>query len=246
MSAIGVEGLLQSDKFISQGILSTSSPRSAFLIPEQAIGAGFGTTDSPFVFQFWPESIEDNYNPEYGTKPVPGGSHPLLQWTGGSGRDISFTAIFTAEVDVGITRGAIGRPNPAPVQLNPSSRYTVDVRGALNRLRSFMLPDYAGTGFNINTIASPPKKLYLVLPGTRLGGNKDYILTVLRSAPVTYQAFFPNGTPRIAEVSLNFTECVQRTGLAGDSSVQFIGRGPFEEDGVKYYRYLGSIEQHSI
>jgi hypothetical protein len=241
--AAGVEGLIRRNTFVSQGILSTSDPRSAFLFPESSIGGvGIPGNDGAFVFQYWPETIEDNYNPNYAERQIPGGSHPLYQWTGGSGRDITFTAVFTAEVDAGITRGAIGKPNPAITALTPSARYTVDVRGALNRLRSFMLPDYNGTGFNINTLASPPKKFYLVLQGTRLGGSKDYILCILRSAPITYQACFPNGTPRIAEVSLTCTEIVQQTSTAGSSSVQFVGRSPFETDG-QFYHYRGSVDR---
>jgi hypothetical protein len=241
----GVDALLRSSNIVVQGLLSTSSPRSAFLFPESSIaGTGAPGDDAPFVFQYWPETIEDNYNPEYATRSIPGGSHPLFQWTGGSGRDITFTAQFTAEVDQGFSaRGGLeGRPNAAPTALTPSARYTVDVRAALNRLRSFMLPDYDGTGFNINTLASPPKKFFLVLQGTRIGGNKDYILCILRSAPITYQACFPNGTPRLAEVSLTFSEIVQTTSVTGSSSIQFIGRQSFERDG-QFYRYRGSVNR---
>jgi len=239
----GVEDLVRKNSFVTQGLLSTSDPRSAFLFPESSIG---GTSipgdDQVFVFQYWPETIEDSYSPTYGDRQIPGGSHPLYQWTGGSGRDITFTATFTAEVDVGVTRGAFGTRNPAITELTPSARYTVDVRAALNRLRSLMLPDYNGTGSNINTLASPPKKFYLVLQGSRLGGNKDYILCILRSAPITYQASFPNGTPRMAEVSLTCTEIVQQTSTAGSSSIRFIGRGPFEKDGA-FYSYRGTVDR---
>lgn len=241
----GPESVLLRNVIVDQGLLSTSAPRSAFLFPEFATGIpGIPGDDEIFVFQYWPESFEDNYNPEYSTKQIPGGSHPLLQWTGGSGRDITFTAQFTAEVDDGLSRGAIGRKNAAITRLTPSSRYTVDIRGALNRLRSFMLPDYGGGAgsFNINSLASPPKKLYLVLQGTRIGGEKDYILCVLRSAPITYEACFPSGVPRIAQVSMTFSEIVQGTGGADSSAITFIGRSSFENDG-RNYKYRGDVDR---
>ena len=241
----GPASIINRNLFVDQGILSTSSPRSAFLFPEFSSGGlGLPGDDEIFVFQYWPESFEDNYNPAYSEKQVPGGSHPLLQWTGGSGRDITFTAQFTSEVDPGITRGAFGRPNPAITRLTPSDRYTVDVRAALNRIRSYMLPDYGGgAGFNINSLASPPKKLYLVLQGTRIGGQKDYILCVLRSAPITYEACFPNGTPRIAQVSMTFSEIVQGRSSGDTSAITFIGRSSFEND-ARYYKYRGSVDRH--
>jgi hypothetical protein len=229
---------------IEQGILSTAQPRSAFVFPEIAVGIQKGGLGQELVFQYWPETFEDTYNPEYSPKQVPGGSHPLLQWTGGSSRDITFTAQFTAEVDEPRSLDTVtgARRNAAITSLTPSDRYTVDVRGALNRIRSFMLPSYGGSGgLNINSLTSPPKKLYLVLEGTRIGGDRDYILCVLRSAPITYEACFPSGVPRIAQVSLTFTEIVQHRASQG-SSISFVGREPFENDGY-YYRYRGTIDR---
>jgi hypothetical protein len=233
----------------NQGILSTSAPRSAFLFPEFSTGGlGLPGDDEIFVFQYWPETFEDNYNPEYAAKQIPGGSHPLLQWTGGSGRDITFTAQFSAEIDEGISaRGSDflrgGRRNAAVTRLLPSQRYTVDIRSALNRIRSYMLGDYGGSGAgNINSLASPPKKLYLVLEGTRIGGQSDYILCVLRSAPITYEACFPSGVPRLAQVQMTFSEIVQGRASGGTSAITFIGRSSFESD-ARYYKYRGSVDR---
>lgn len=233
---------------VSQGILETSVPRSAFMFPEVTVGGNPSADDEIFVLQYWPESLEDSYNVEWAQKQTPGGSHPLLQWVGGSGRDISFQAVFTSEVDQGFDtrlntfRG--GLPNPVATALTPSARYTVDIRGAVNRVRSYMLPEYGGktSGPNINSIAAAPKKLYLVMQGSRMGGNKDYILCVLRSAPITYEAWFPNGTPRIVVVSLTFSEIVQTRGGDGSSSIQFIGRSSFEQD-AKNYRFRGTVDK---
>lgn len=237
---------------ITQGLISTSEPRSAYLFPElMDSGMQRGGDDEIFVFQYWPETIDDSYTPEYATKQIPGGSHPILQWTGGSARDITFTAQFTAEVDNGFERNvqtAFGSGNNAArLDLLPSSRYTVDIRAALNRIRSYMLPSYGagnvagGNGGGLNSLASPPKKLYLVLEGARMGGDRDEILCVLRSAPITYEASFPNGVPRIVQVAMTFTQVVQLS-EGEDSRIQFIGREAFEADGA-FYSYKGTVDR---
>jgi len=227
-------------------LLGTGPPASAYIFPEMP-GTFSRTTarssDEIFVFQYWPESVEAAYTVNYAQKSVPGGSHDLQQWTGGSGRDITFPVVFTAEVSADV-RGLLG-VSP-PVELLPSVRYTVDVRGAVSYLQSLMLGSYGKerqAGGGLNNLARPPKKIWLVLEGTGLGGNKDEVLVILRSAPVTYEAWFPNGKPRIVAMSLTFTEIVQRsTATQGKSSIQFIGREVFERDG-EFYNYRGTVDR---
>ncbi len=236
---MSVEIVLQ--RGVNQGIISTSDPRSAFMFPELA-QPGAVADDDLFVFQYWPDQLEDSYTPEYATKQIPGGTHPLYQWVGGSERSFTFTANFTAEIDTGVfSRGAFNGNNPAALQLIPSSRYTVDIRAALNRLRSFMLPSYEDQAADLNALAKPPKRLWLVLENTRLGGDRDEVLVVLRSAPVTYEAWFPNGIPRAIQVSLTFSEVVQRRTAQG-SSIRWQDRRPFEDDG-RYYKYRGTVDK---
>jgi len=235
----------------SQSIFRDRTPRAAYMFPEmvsskKAGAAGAG--DEIFVFQYWPESLDDSYNVEYAQKQVPGASHPLLQWIGGSGRQITFTAQFTAELDMGEERGGLSRQaninqNLAAVGLMPSDRYTVDIRAALSRLRSFMMADYGTQASGLNSLASPPKKLWLVLEGSLLGGTDDAILVVLRSAPITYESWFPNGHPRMVQVSCTFDEIVQHSSAGkGQSSIKYIGRTPFEQDG-RNYRYRGTVDR---
>jgi hypothetical protein len=50
-------------------------------------------------FQYFPETISDTKQVSYQPKEVPGGSLPLYQWTGSGERAISFTAVFTTDVD---------------------------------------------------------------------------------------------------------------------------------------------------
>lgn len=205
--------------------------------------AGLATSNEIFVFQYWPESVEDTYTPNYGMKQPVGGTHPLYQWTGGNGRDITFTAQFTAEVQTERDRG-VSAYNPSSGFLGeiPSLRYTVDIIAALNRIRSYMLPSYENGPTNIGR-AIAPKRLYLVLEGAQLGGDRDEVLCFLRSAPITYEAFFPSGKPRIVQVALTLSEIVQHGEGEGDQSkIMFIDRSPFEEDS-KHYRYRGTVDR---
>jgi hypothetical protein len=218
-------------------LLGEAPPKSAYLfseIPGQQFHHNATANDETFVFQYWPETVEVGYTVNYAAKSIPGASHDLQQWTGGTGRDITFTTVFTAEVNR-------DRRSPlAPVM--PSARYTVDVRGAASYLQSLMLGSY-GKGGALNGLVSPPKKLYLVLEGTGLGGDGDAVLVILRSAPITYEAWFPDGKPRIVAVSCTFTEIVQRSSSQqGGSSIQYVGREVFEQDGA-YYKYRGTVDR---
>lgn len=224
------------------------TPAPAFMFPESvSTGRNRHPTrgDDTFVLQYYPDSVSDTYSPEYAQKQIPGGTHPLQQWVGGSGRDISFTAQFTAEIDLFTKTARVdvqANKGLNVLGLHPSSRYTVDIRAAMARFMTYMLPSYGGrTGGGLNNLASPPPKLWLALTGLKLGGNSDSILTVLKSAPITYEAFFPNGTPRIVQVSLTFSEIVQRT-VKGGTSIKFIGREMFEQ-AASNYKYRGSADK---
>jgi len=228
-------------------LLGTGPPASAYLFPEMVASfsrAAARASDEIFVFQYWPESVEAAYTVNYAQKSVPGGSHDLQQWTGGAGRDITFPVVFTAEVSADTRSSLAARLDTS--NLLPSARYTVDVRGAVSYINSLLLGSYGKegqAGGGLNNLASPPKKLWLVLEGTGLGGNKDEVLVILRSASVTYEAWFPNGKPRIVAMSLTFAEIVQRsTEAQGKSSIQFIGREVFERDGG-FYKYRGTVDR---
>ena len=225
---------------IDRELLADPLMAAAYMFPEAVAPNGrvAAFEEETFVFQYYPDGVTDTYNPEWSTKQVPGGSHPLYQWNGGSGRDVTFTARFTAERDLGKSRLKV-------TGLLPSDRYTVDIRGALARLRSYMLPSYGNQqGSGISSRARPPKKLYLVLSGLSLGGlERDEILVIVRSAPITFESSFPSGHPRIVEVSMTCSEIVQHTSAgAGGSAIQFIGRDSFETDG-RHYKYRGTVDR---
>jgi hypothetical protein len=221
-------------------ILGQSAPASAFLWKEIQAGQledGLMREDDVFVFQYWPETLDDAYTTNYDTKVIPGGSHPLFQWTGGGGREVSFTAIFTTEIDPG-SPDSLLKYQPQR-ELLPSARYTVDINAAVAKLQSFMRPKYVDG--DVNT-TEPPPRLYLALNNTLLGGDRPEILVVLKGAPVSYQAWFPSGYPRIVEVSCSFSEVVQRRAKSGAPHIKFIGRSSFEKSG-RDYKYRGSIDR---
>jgi hypothetical protein len=213
--------------------LSESEPMPVYMWPEIRPNK----PDDPremFVFQYWPETLEDAYTPNWSEKPVPGGSHPLQQWTGGSGRALSFTAIFTTEIEPGSVDENL-------VNVTQSFRYNVDVRAALAKLNSYMRPGYPG-GTPNSQATEPPPRLYLHVENTRLGGDSDTILVILKGASVTYQAWFPQGYPRIAEVALQFSEVVQHHSDGPLSNISFIGRTPFYKCGLDY-KYRGAVDK---
>ena len=236
------------------GLIDTiSAPRQqvAYLFPEiDDLGNGSGTSQALkknkgrfvqdiFVFQFWPSQVTDSYTPNWATKQIPGASHPLYQWVGGSGRNISFTANFVAEVreaafvinvpfnkriEAASASGITAKvTNALTAAALPSSRYTVNVSAAIAALQQYLYPTYQKNSAS-KGITRPPKKLYLVLPGTKLGRkrNVDGILCILKSANVTMESWFPTGELRSASVGLQFSEIIQHTSGEG-TNIKYIG-----------------------
>lgn len=204
--------------------------------------------DDVFVFQFWPQQVQDRYQVNYATKQIPGASHPLYQWTGGAGRTISFEATFVSELaeiptdtsttgfrariqaDTGVlgSSASSGLGNALGAALLPSSRYTVNVSAALAALQRYLYGSYHDTEAQ-SGITEPPRKLVLVLPGTKLGraeGN-DGVLCILMGADVTMESWFPTGELRAATVSLEFAEIIQYTSGQG-TKIKYIGAEKYD------------------
>jgi len=180
-----------------------------------------------FVFQYWPESLSDEWGVEYSTKTIPGGSHPLYQYIGGGERTISFEAVFTSEVE---DNGAAKNSNI------PSSRYTVDIKAAIARLESFKLPSYPKNGENGRV--KPPPKLVLTFPGSNLGRYIDDVVVILKSVGWNYVSWFPSGIPRVVTASLSFSEIIQTGSKGGGSQIKFVGREIYEDSQIlKKYNF---------
>lgn len=185
--------------------------------------------NTAIALQYWPESLQDSRSVEWNPRSIPGGSHPIYQWTHGGERRLSFTAVFTTDTVPDDTVILATEILNAAAELNPfggewKSPYEtqadvplsgiqlgkrdLDLRVVVSWLRWFTYPAY-GTGNDIR--AYEPAKCILVMPNTGLGYNgTDYVITVMTQCDVTYEAWFPNGFPRIIEVSLEFAEVVQQ------------------------------------
>lgn len=171
---------------------------------------GFETARNTYLgLQYWPESISDSRGSEWSPRNIPGGSHPIYQWTHGGERRISFTAVFST--DTAPPDETSGRDDPyADISRLAGIRKgtrDMDIRAAVNWLRYFTYPRY-GTGADLR--AYEPPKCILVMPNMGMGHDgSDYIVAVMNQCDVTYEACFPNGVPRLCEVSLEFSETVQ-------------------------------------
>lgn len=147
------------------------------------------------AFQHWPDQIQDSEGTNYSSKVIPGGNRPLYQWVSGGERQISFTAVFTRDQMEAFAASEAGRHN-------------VDIISAVNWLRSMKAPTYEDGAL----YPTPPPIMYLVVPNHGLGQRsegQDYLLVIMTQCDVTWKRSFPDGTPRVVEVSLTFNEVVQ-------------------------------------
>jgi len=226
-------------------------PQTVYLFPA-------ATTSRPdpkevLHFQYWPQSLQDDYQVEYAEHAIPGGSHPLYQWVSGRGRTITFQAVFTSEVNTSRLAGTqpfavAGTTTLANVSsaITPSAPFTVDVAAALSRLRSWMRASYNAGG--LLGLTSAPQILTLVIPGTKLNGKTDSVNVILRSAPITIESWFPDGQIRVATVDLTFSEIIQHANTTSEgagSSVKFTGREGFASAAANY-QFRGLADSSSI
>jgi len=180
--------------------------------------------DRIFVLQYWPSDVADSYTPSYHDVTIPGGSHPLYQYVGGTARTISFNAMFTAEV-----KPQLGQTVDAG---DLSARYTVDIVGAVARLQQYLYPLYRSGG-QLGVVEAPPR-LVLVMPNMNLGRDSDEVLVLLTQATPTYTHFFPDGTPRAVEMNLEFAESVQSHQQGLKNRVRFVSRTRYSAAAKRY------------
>jgi hypothetical protein len=186
-------------------------------------------------FQYFPESVTDTRGVNWVSKVVPGASHPLYQFISGTDRNISFTAFFTSDEnpDSGdffdkLTKGF----SLASLLTSNKKKHVVNVAAAIAWLRSFTFPTYQ-SGY-----AQSPPIIRLYLPNSGINGQiggsivPDSVDVIMTQCDVTYQAFYRQGYPRIASVSLAFNEIIQ----VGDYW-RFVDRENFEDDTQWYDNY---------
>lgn len=177
---------------------------------------------SALALQYWPETLNDSAPVNYAKKAIPGGSLPLYQWINNGERAITFSAIFTTDIDV--TKWAENQPASnadagllAELKSKGLSKRNLDIRAALIWLRSFRMPIYKPDGSYL-----PPAKAILTIPGSRFGwysgetgsgADPDSINCVMTQCDIEVKASFPNGVPRVAAVNLGFEEIAQLKGV---------------------------------
>lgn len=191
------------------------------------------------AFQYWPESVTDSRQVEWNPRSIPGGSHPIYQWTQSGERRLAFTAVFTRDKEPEIEEGdsgggisglvdaAVGAVNDAATAIGLAGSHEgdkfrdVNIEAAISWLRWFTYPYYAPDDLRV----FEPAKCLLVMPNSKIGHDgTDDIISVMTQCEVTYEAFYPNGAARIVEVSLEFAEVVQH-----DDAVRFHSRGDMKD-----------------
>lgn len=173
------------------------------------------------AFQYFPETINDSKSAEYARRPVPGGSHPILQFIHGGERTISFTAVFTQAKNNENQGGLAAFLNGSfDLSLTDDTKHNLPSGGiaaAVAWLRSFTYPEFDPSG-----VSNPPPAAIVYLPNSGIIGTGDYedsFIGVMTTCDVVYEAFHRNGEPRLVAVSLTFVEIVQTS-----TSWRFMGR----------------------
>lgn len=225
-------------KTLAQSLLTRVNQRktAAYLVD---LSGGNVTEDGALAFQYWPESISDTKATNYQQKEIPGGSLPLYQWINGGERLITFTAIFTTDVDLLSSQASDpngfleGGGNKVVDRLKASGVQSrnADIRAAVAWLRQYMLPKYSAetTSSGGRPLTTAPPTLKLVLPNSGIGlagGDTVNIHSVkvkMTQCDVNFEAFFPNGLPRIATVSLAFAQIPQSGGEINFPSANKMG-----------------------
>ncbi|RLI53433.1 MAG: hypothetical protein DRP09_15715 [Candidatus Thorarchaeota archaeon] len=187
---------------------------------------GEGTEVIPAkVFQWWPDQMTDAIQTGWNPKTIPGMSHPLQVWGSNGGRTLSFEVV--------LSRLRVHADDLSTVQAVEYAGLAVDTEDDINRdveddiayLRAFCYPSYQydEEGF---TVVDPPPIALLNFPMMNLNENGDDIIwCVMTGCDVTYLRSFPNGRPRLAKVSLTFSQTKQDVdGLWNAGLEDFEGR----------------------
>jgi len=178
-------------------------------------------TGTALRFQYFPETLSDTKAVNWTPREVPGASLPIYSWISSGERTLSFTAVFSSDVDlvtVEENKGFGASDITTRLKAIQAEDRNVDIRAAVLWLRAFMLPTYGTEGPLGIPAATAPPRLLLVLPRSGLGtaggaystGNTpDDVQCIMTQCDVSYEAWFPSGLPRIATVALAFAQVAQ-------------------------------------
>jgi len=241
-------GLLSLSKALKSGLGERKSQCAILELDDNDVP----TSNEYLAFQYFPETISDTKAVHYQTKEIPGGSLPLYQWTSGGERTISFTAVFSSDVDLISDAKAFDK-----LRKKGYLKRNVDIRTALLWLRRFMLPRYGAMQQLGVPLTKAPRKLILRISNSGIGLNGgdvnnhlgdagsgptganiennsgsgvllDSMIAIMMQCDITYEAFFPSGMPRVATVQLAFAQIAQVGGL-----VNFPSNSDFTDGYVK-------------
>ena len=148
---------------------------------------GLGTGHQTLKFQYNPEEVSIDIEPNYVITPMPGRSHPFVQWVGSGVHKISFSLKFWY------------------TQQNVSG--VGNVADCVNWIQSFLLPQQDNNG----QFAIAPKTVYLYLGNTIATDTYRMAHALLLKAPVRYAKLWEPSTlsPRFAEMQLEFMALLQ-------------------------------------
>jgi hypothetical protein len=188
------------------------------------------------AIQWWPDTISDTIEVGWNFTDIPGASHALGQWGSNGGRTISFTVVLSRDMKPMDNRTAMETILDPFGMTKPEDdpERNANVAGGIRYLRAFTQPYYranAGTG---GIEAYPPPICLVHAPNFGWSEqNTDVLVTVMTGCDVTYQLCFPDGTPRLAEVSLTLRQIVQLPG----KGQRYTGRQSMDMAGVRSYQF---------
>lgn len=198
---------------LTQSLFSKVNERKASASLDRLTNTGESERGAPLRFQYWPESIQDTKTVNWAPRDVPGGSLPVYQWINSGERIISFTAVFSSDMDLIQGDDALVERLKAVGQEGRN----VDIRAAAIWLREFMLPSAGELAGAETPISIAPARCLLRLPKSGIGvtggvsgtSDVDAMVCIMTTCDLSYDAFFPSGLPRIMTASLAFAQIPQ-------------------------------------
>lgn len=239
-------------------MLTQLSDKTATAYLAQLTSNGSLKPGSGTAFQYFPASISDSKANNWTTKDIPGGSLPLYNWVSGGARAIGFTAYFTTDVDIahpGRKGDSGGQAYLDRLKQFGEDRRNIDIRAAIAWLRQYMLPTYGTLSIVGTPVAKSPQPVLLCLPGTGIGVtggdnfrlvDEDTIPAIMQTCDVTYEAAFPSGTPRIAQVSLSFEQIAQMPGMILFPSADRVAKAAVGDSSEPFFAYKMAVRPSTM
>jgi len=200
------------------GLIDKDMPSETSLLDQFNTSGG----NKPLFFQFFPETITDDRQVDFNEQTLPFLTNPIPTFVSASPRTVAFSLQFAQELWI-----PSGSGDKNQMQW---TKHNFNVGLAVQAIRSLAYP--------LSGIV--PQPLLLTLPGTQIGIDGDSIYCLLKGYSTSYDAFFPDGQPRIASMSLTLQEFTTLTGPRGN-----ITGASFNKVYADYVRYVESAIQNT-